>query len=165
MQHEEHVDYEREIAALLADLSDAQDELLGVLKEKRELLAAGDLPSLAAIEEREAAVGAKLEKCQARREKLLADAAARGFAAASVEQLSAAISSGKRSPLALKVREASARMRMVQNQALTNWVIAQRTLLHLSQLLAIMAAGGRLTPTYGGPASFHSRGAIVDQEA
>jgi hypothetical protein len=157
-------DCEREIAALLADLSEAQDELLNVLRRKREALATSDAAALSELEHREAHVAVRLQSCQVRREKLLADAAAHGAEADSVSELSASLPNGKASPLSRQVREASAKMRIVQNHALTNWVIAQRSLLHLSQLLAIVASGGRLTPTYGGPAAFHSRGALVDQE-
>ena len=159
------VDCEREIAGLLDALTETQDELLLVLTQKRKALAAGDLKLLGGIEEREGAVGRKLEECQRRREKLLAGAAARGVKADSVGQLAKSMPGGNSSPLRRQVLEASAKMRIVQNHALTNWVVAQRSLLHLSQLLAIVAAGGRLTPTYGGPASFHARGALVDQEA
>lgn len=162
-------DCEREVAALLADLSEAQDELLLVLKAKRDALASVDTAALADLEARETAVAARLHACQTRREKLLADAAERGSAAKNVKELAGELQAGKGAAIVRQVRETSARMRIVQNHALTNWVIAQRSLLHLSQLLAIVASGGRLTPTYsptsGGQAAFHSRGALVDQEA
>jgi hypothetical protein len=56
-------------------------------------------------------------------------------------------------------------MRLLQHHSLTNWVLAQRSLLHITQLLEIVATGGRLQPTYGKGASSHARGALVDQEA
>lgn len=159
---------EREVASLLADLSEAQDELLRVLKLKREALATADSAALTGLEARETAVAERLHDCQSRREKLLAEAAARGSSARNVEELAGEFPSGQNSQVVRRVRETSARMRIVQNHALTNWVVAQRSLLHLSQLLAIVASGGRLTPTYSpisGAAAFHSRGALVDREA
>jgi CHASE3 domain sensor protein len=160
---------EREVAALLADLSEAQDELLRVLKLKRDALAGGDPSTLVDLESREMAVASRLQDCQSRREGLLASAASRGSSAKNVEELAGELPTNRGAPIVRQVREASARMRIVQNHALTNWVVAQRSLLHLSQLLAIVASGGRLTPTYrpigGAPATFHSRGALVDREA
>ena len=56
-------------------------------------------------------------------------------------------------------------MRLLQNQSITNWVLAQRSLLHVSQLLEIIATGGRLQPTYGEGETVHSVGSLVNQEA
>jgi hypothetical protein len=56
-------------------------------------------------------------------------------------------------------------MRLLQHQSLTNWVLAQRAVLHVSQLLEIIATGGRLQPTYGDGDTLHNRGSLVDQEA
>ena len=57
------------------------------------------------------------------------------------------------------------RMRLLQTGLLTNWLLAQRTLLHISQLLEIIATGGRIQPTYVVSESVQSRGALLDQEA
>jgi hypothetical protein len=56
-------------------------------------------------------------------------------------------------------------MRLLQHQSLANWVLAQRVMLHLSQLLEIFATGGRLQPTYGRGEMPTSSGALVDREA
>ena len=63
------------------------------------------------------------------------------------------------------MREATARMRLLQHHSLTNWVLVQRTLIHLSQMLEIIATGGRLKPTYGKDDSVNSGGFLVDQAA
>jgi hypothetical protein len=66
------------------------------------------------------------------------------------------------SHLPAAIDEARSRTRLLQHQSLTNWVIIQRTLLHLSQVIEIIATGGRMQPTYDkNPA----RGALVDQTA
>jgi hypothetical protein len=63
------------------------------------------------------------------------------------------------------MREAADRSRLLQHQSLTNWVLVQRTLLHLSQMIEIIATGGRPKPTYEkGPGS-NSGGALVDRAA
>ena len=49
-------------------------------------------------------------------------------------------------------------MRLLQHHSLTNWVLVQRTLIHLSQVLEIIATGGRLKPTYGKDDSADSGG-------
>jgi hypothetical protein len=56
-------------------------------------------------------------------------------------------------------------MRLLQHQSLTNWVVAQRTVLHLSQMIEIIATGGKLKPTYGKSDAALARGALVDREA
>ena len=55
-------------------------------------------------------------------------------------------------------------VRRLQLEHLKNWVIAQKSLLHVSQILEIVATGGKIQPTYGKSES-SARGALVDQEA
>ena len=62
-------------------------------------------------------------------------------------------------------RRLTGRMDLLQHHSLANWVLAQRSLLHISQLLEIIATGGRLRPTYGKSEPVLARGALVDQEA
>jgi hypothetical protein len=56
-------------------------------------------------------------------------------------------------------------MRLLQHHSLANWVLAQRSLLHVAQMLEIIATGGRLQPTYGNGESSMSGGALVDHQA
>jgi hypothetical protein len=42
-------------------------------------------------------------------------------------------------------------------------VVVQRTLIHLSQMLEIIATGGQMQPTYGKKESVQARGALVDR--
>ncbi len=65
----------------------------------------------------------------------------------------------------VEIRDARARARLLQHQSLTNWVFVQRTLIHLSQMLEIIATGGRLHPTYGKGDTADTSGNLVDQEA
>ena len=47
--------------------------------------------------------------------------------------------------------------------SLAQWVAVQRTVLHLSQMLEIIATGGRSQPTYGMGVGSQRSGALMDQ--
>lgn len=159
-----NINWEHELASLLRELSDVQHELLAVLRVKRELLVAADAEGLGRLQEREQQLCQRLQSCHERRVELLGLAQQQGLPADSIKSLAAtATSHGAR--LGKQVTEVSGRMRLLHHHCLTNWVLAQRALLHVSQLLGILATGGRLQPTYGTGESNHSRGALVDQEA
>ena len=75
----------------------------------------------------------------------------------------------KRAALGKQAKAASLRARLLQHESLTNWVLAQRTLLHLSQILEIVATGGVEKPTYAkgqtATSTGAATGAIVDRAA
>ena len=160
--------WDTELAALLEELSAVQDDLLAFLVEKRELLSTGDLAGLAGTRQREQELGNRLENCQARRGELLAQAASLGLPSDSLRSLSTSLSAplarDERKQLDASIRQAAARSRLLQHHSLTNWVLTQRTLLHLSQLLEIIGTGGRPSPTYG-KSEPHASGALVDRAA
>jgi hypothetical protein len=157
--------FESQIGALLAELSDVQAELLTVLQQKCERLAALDLPGLAALQPREGELMHRLDACQRRRRVLLAQAAAEGkpgditLRRAGVAHRSACGKCGD------QVKSTSPRMRLLQHHSLANWVLAQRCVLHVSQLLESIATGGRSQPTDGDGDPVHSPGALVNHEA
>ncbi|MGI8978890.1 MAG: flagellar export chaperone FlgN [Pirellulaceae bacterium] len=159
------VDWEDELAALLAELSSAQDELLAVLVAKKDCLAAADLEALSELQIRELALGVRLQACHVRRGELLAAAKEQNLPGDSIGRLAATLPARQRDKLGKQVKDSQARMRLLQNQSITNWVLAQRSLLHVSQLLEIIATGGRLQPTYGEGETVHSVGSLVNQEA
>ncbi|OHB65928.1 MAG: hypothetical protein A2V70_03040 [Planctomycetes bacterium RBG_13_63_9] len=157
--------WESELADLLTDLLAVQDELLGILTRKRELLRAADVEGLAAVGRQEEELIRALQECLLRREELLARAGREGLPSASIKTLTRALPKTQREPLCDQVRLASSRARLLQHQSLTNWVVVQRTLIHLSQMLEIIATGGRLQPTYGKGESAGASGALVDRAA
>ena len=161
----ESLPWESQVGALLAEVSDVQTELLSVLQQKRERLAAVDLPGLAALQPQEESLMHRLDACQRRRRELLDQAAAAGRPSDSLGKLAGAASCSERGKLGEQVKHSSARMRLLQHHSLANWVLAQRCLLHVSQLLEIIATGGRMQPTYGDKDPVHSRGALVNHEA
>ena len=159
------LNWEKELATLLEELSSVQEELLSVLEAKKDCLAAADIEKLPQLQVRELALGERLQACHQRRGELLAAAKEQTLPGTSLRQLAATFSTQQREKLGKQVKEAEGRTRLLQNQCITNWVLAQRSLLHVSQLLEIIATGGRLQPTYGDGETVHSVGSLVNQEA
>ena len=153
---------ESDLAALLTDLAGAQSELLDTLREKRLVLMRTDAAGLDAITDREAALIARLQHCQLRRGHLLARAADDGKPAPNLRTLAKSLDSPNHRQLAPQTSAAASQARLLQHEALTNWVVAQQTLVHLSQLLEIIATGGRLQPTYS-RADAAASGTLLDQ--
>jgi hypothetical protein len=157
--------FDSQLGALLTELSEIQHELLSVLGEKRTLLMKVNPAGLAELQPREEALIERLKAAQQLRAELLQQAGEQGLPNRTVSELAAALPAQQRQHWTPKIREASSRSRLLQHQSLTNWVLVQRTLIHLSQLLEIIATGGRLCPTYGKGATPDTSGNLVDQEA
>ncbi len=155
---------ETELATLLNDLLAGQGELMAVLNRKRNLLAAMDHEGLAGIADEEQRLLGVLQECLGRRQALLSRAAASGLPSGSIQALTKALPLPNRQPLSQQVATATSRARLLHTQNLTNWIVIQRTLIHLSRLLEIIATGGRAQPTYG-IAAPSQHGALLNQEA
>ncbi len=161
----ENENLESEIGALLAELADVQTALLAVLDEKRQILATSDHAALAAMAGREQQLIDRLQACHDRRQQLLARSRAEGLPADSIRKLSDHLPADSRGRVQACIREAADRSRLLQHQSLANWVLVQRTLLHLSQMIEIIATGGRPRPTYGKGSDHPASGALVDRAA
>jgi len=111
---------------------------------------------------REHEVNQKLQQCFERRGELLQEAAYQGIEVEPLRSLADHLNPDD-SKLDAHLDQVSQRMRLLQHHSLTNWVLAQRSLLHVSQLLEIIATGGRLKPTYGKGESAMSKGSLVDE--
>ncbi len=159
------IQWEAEIAQLLDDLSAVQSELLELLDLRREYMVSGNNDGMNSLLPKEADLSARLQACQDRRLELLQLAKAQGLPGDSIQDLAHAVTDSKTSSLGKEAKSASSRMRLLQHNSLTNWVVAQQSLLHLSQLLEIIATGGRLQPTYGKDSPHKSGGALVDEAA
>jgi len=156
--------WDTDLAAYLQNLSSVQDKTLEVLVRKRQMLVDADTEGLAALGEEEARLVEDLQACLDRREELLGRARREGLRAESLRSLSAQLPSRASNDLSCQIRLASHRARLLQHHSLTNWVLVQKTLIHLSQLLEIIATGGRLQPTYGKDKPIRARGTLVDRE-
>ena len=160
-----HPGWESELAGLLAELSHTQTDVLELLAQKRALLVSADAAGLAALEPREEAIIARLQACQQRRAGLLARATEEGRPNENLRSLARSLPRSEREQLSQQLQEASSRARLLQHHSLTNWVIVQRTLIHLAQVLEIIATGGRTEPTYGKGAPSPTSGSLVNQAA
>ncbi len=160
-----NVAWETEIAELLSNLSAAQGEMLELLGKKRDLLVESDAEGLEQISLQEKQLIEKLQACQDHRALLLDRASEEGLPSGSISELTTALPEQERGTLATQVSEAQARSRLLHHQSLTNWVLVQRTLIHLSQMLEIIATGGRLQPTYEKGKTQETSGALMDHAA
>ncbi len=149
-----------QLANLLAELTDVQSELLSLLDEKRKRMVARDTSGMLAAQAKEEELCQRLESIQQRRQAMLELAESQGLPHNNLQQLAKALPAG--SKVARDAKNAAARMRVLQQQSLTNWVLAQRSLLHIAQVMEFVATGGRLMPTYGEGTGVNDRGNLVD---
>jgi hypothetical protein len=157
--------WESEIGGLLGELAEVQTALLGTLSEKRTLLVTGDHEALSAMAGRESELAFRLQTCHERRQALLSRAGAEGMPSDSIRTLSNRLPAASRDRMHASICESTERTKLLQHQSLTNWVLVQRSLLHLSQLIEIIAMGGRTKPTYGKGSDSAASGALVDRAA
>lgn len=155
--------WEQELAALLGELSSVQDDLLALLAEKHRVLVRAEPPELAELQRREEQIVLRLQACHDRRGELLERARLEGLPSDSVRSLTETLPGEERGQLRGRIRDAAARGRLLRHQSLTHWLLAQRTLIHLAQMLEIIATGGRTQPTYGRGSPSPASGALVDQ--
>ncbi len=166
--------WDERIAAFLSELSSIQEECLRILKQKQRAVARWDLEALSAVQDSESVVLRKLEDCQRRRAELLKEAADTGHSAQTIRELirqlpASELSPGRRRQLEIEAEKGSWHWQLLQHQALANWLLLQRTLLHLSQMLEIIATGGQTVPTYSiranseESASSKTGGILIDQ--
>lgn len=165
--HNEEIEHawESELAGLLEELTQVQDELLEVLSRKRQCMAAGDQQKMAEVQPVEEQLCQRLQGCHDRRSALLTQARQQGLPSGSLGELASVLGREKRGRIERNAKTVSTRMGLLQHNCLANWVLAQKALLHASQMLEMIASGGRLEPTYGNRANPAAGGILVDQEA
>ena len=159
------VHWEENIAELLDGLAKTQQELLAHLDRKRAALVKQDHQGLISLAAEEQELCARLQECQQRRQEMLAQAEQAGLPADSIESLAGALPAESTQGLGESLEETKERSRLLRHQSVAQWVAIQRTLLHLSQLLEIIATGGRGKSTYGRGGSVASSGSLMDQAA
>lgn len=157
------INWEREIADLLEQLSGTQQELLQLLDRKREALVGRDHQQLSRLAVEQQQLSENLHACLVRRQELLAQAEAAGLPADSIESLAGALPETETSALEGTLEQTKERSRLLRHQSISQWVATQRTLLHLSQMLEIIATGGRGQSTYGREGASVSSGRLMDQ--
>lgn len=157
------IPWETELAELLGRLSGAQHQLLELLDRKRECLINRDGAGLTALLPQEQELCGELEACHNRRQELLALAAAEGLQADSIRSLADKLPPDGSQSLKQSLDEASKRSRLLRHQSMAQWVAVQRTMLHLSHMIEIIATGGQIKPTYGRGGASAASGALMDQ--
>ena len=155
--------WESELAGYLNRLSKVQERTLEVLMRKRQAIVTSDPAAMEAASQEEELVVTSLQECVDQRRQLLEQAGAEGLPNENLCELSEALPRARRADLAEQAGQASQRARLLHHHSLVNWVVVQRTLLHLSQLLEIIATGGRLRPTYGKETRTPRTGSLVDR--
>jgi hypothetical protein len=161
-------DWESQLASLLAELSGAQEELLSLLAHKQQYIISGDHHGLAGLREDEQRLGARLQACHDRRQQLLERADQQGLPAQSLVTLHGALPAGTlggpgHEALGAGLQSARQRAQLIRHECLAQWVAVQRSVLHLSHLLEIIATGGRAEPTYGNKDQAGPSGSLMDQ--
>ena len=159
------ITWDSELAQFLTDLSAVQEETLQLLTTKRELLVKMDTAGLATMAPHEESLIARLQQCLQRREELLERAAGEGLPAANIQTLAKSLPGDARRQIDAQLQSAASRTRLLQHHGLTNWVLVQRTLLYLGQMLEIIATGGRLRPTYEKGKPTATPGSLMDWAA
>lgn len=157
------IHWESELAGLLSRLSVAQQELLSLLSSKHELLMQRDHEGLAALAPQESALCSELQSCHEQRQHLLEKAATSGLPSDSIESLTKALPQEASQSLLEPVKTSLERSQLIRHQSIAQWVVVQRSMLHLSQLLEIFATGGQSQPTYKKGGITESSGALMDQ--
>jgi len=156
-----------DVGSLLQDLTEVQTSLLSVLQQKREAMASGEIQQLSELQPIEEEINGRLKACFERRSEILQHGQTQGVDALTLAEMTNQLSGQTDSNignLEAQFQESRDRIRELQLEHLTNWVIAQKSLLHVSQILEIVATGGKIKPTYGKD-DFCARGALVDHEA
>ena len=157
------INWESELAALLERLSSTQNSLLDLLAQKHDLIMQRDHQGLAALSPQEAQLGADLKACHDRRQELLTLAANAGLPADSIQSLSKTLPEESAQKLQQPLDESRKRTKLLQHKSIAQWVVVQRTVLHLSQMLEIIATGGKLQPTYGKEGPAENSGSLMDR--
>ena len=157
---------QRDILQYLSELSAVQERTLSVLCRKQELLVKPNRDALAVVASEEQEVLTQLRQCVVRRKEILATARQQGHEAGSIQSLCERTLPPHSECLRL-VEEAMRRSRLIQLQSRTNWVMTQKSLIHLSQMLEIIATRGQGKPTYHrhGDKETGSSGGFVDRVA
>lgn len=157
--------WEQALTRLLDELLETQQEMLTILDQKRLAMVKRDLVKIRDLQPREEALCQRLQACQQQRDELLASARAAKLPATGLQELSRSVPLQEGAAVQEKLASASSRSNLLKHQSLTNWIIAQRNLLHITQLLEIVTSGRPSSPTYGKTAGHGVGGFVLDQDA
>ncbi len=148
----------------LEELLETQAELLSLLRSKSRLLVKPDVEQLQQVQAQEEQLLQRLEGFHRRREQLLQASRAEGAPPPSLQAALGHVPRAARHRLQPLLEQARHQSQLLQTESITHWVVVQRSLIHLSQLLELLATGGQGNTTYDHLSS-QSRGALMDEAA
>lgn len=157
--------WETELASFMNDLLAVQSETIDMLTRRRQMLAEANADGLLGLGHDEQELIDRLQGCLVRRQELLDQAGKEGLATKDIRSLANSLPREQRGDAKLRIAEINARTRLLKKQTLVNWVVTQRVLIHLSQMLEIIATRGRGKPTYEKDSQAATGGFLVNQEA
>ena len=155
-----------QIEEFLDSLSVVQDATLEFLIRKGDLLGKSDTKGLAEIAGEEQTVMDRLHGVFEQRHQILQQAKEADLPCDTLELLAARLDrETPGSTLEERCRESIRKSRLLQHQSLANWILAQRTAVHLSQLIEIIGTKGKPGQTYNrhhGKEKSYTGGTLVD---
>ncbi|MBW3541492.1 MAG: flagellar export chaperone FlgN [Planctomycetes bacterium] len=139
-----------EIRRFLHDLDNIQSAFEELFGRKRELLTAAEAARLVTLADEEASLVERMQRLITRRGRLLIEARTAGSKADSLTGLAAELPEDERESLRPELSEARRRTEALRRESWLQWIVASRTFRHYSDLLELMAHGGREPATYDG---------------
>lgn len=140
--------WRKQLADFLEATLRAQKETVALLEHKRELFAKNDMAAIGELAKKEQAASERLQQCLVERERLLQYAVAEGLPAKSVETLAKAVVPYTDDEFFALLRSVRFETQKMRQNNIANWYVAQRGMLHTSQMLEIIATRGRMRSTY-----------------
>jgi hypothetical protein len=151
--------------AFLRDLITVQEGLLAELTKRRQRPVTVEHDASGVTADQQTLLE-RLEHCRTRRAELLQSAATAGRKAQTLRTAVAALAdraTGRR--LQALVADAESAARRLRLEGMTHWMLAQRSLAHVGQLLEILATVTPQSPTYGNGVVSTARGGLLDEAA
>ena len=160
--------WEKDLTCFVRELDSMQKEVLDVLERNQKLLTKVDAKGIEKISQEELQITEKLQTCLVKREKLLQYAKAEQLPSENLESLAKHVIPDRKSEFYKLFEQVKHQTRHIHLYGMTNWIITQKSINHTSQMLEIIATGGRGKPTYTRKHNRHvgvTGGAIVDKKA
>jgi len=154
-----------DIQNFLHQLIETQSHVLTVLKKKQTILVKPEKEAIALVTAEEEEVLDKMQKIRQQQEELLTAARLQNVRGDSIEQLCGYFFPHN-TDIQKLLDEAKHRAHQISLLAYTNWTIARKSLIHVSQILELLETQGQGKTTYQPQTHTDtSRGGFVDRVA
>ena len=153
-----------DILDFLAQLAEAQDQMLAVLHKKQAILVRPEKETISLISAEEGAAVEKMQRVLNRREELLTSARLQNIGGDSIEQLCEHFF--PRNLEVYKMLDAvKQRTHQIRLLAYTNWTMSRKSMIHVSQILELLQTQGQGKTTYQPRPTDRSGGGFVNRVA